>query len=59
MNFLLYNTIFDNIINIFLIVNTTITCVFSLKEFKSKEAFEESEPIKENKKLYLFKIIVI
>lgn len=59
MDFLLHNTIFDNIINIFIFINTMITCVFSFKEFKSKETVEDNEPIEENKSLHLFKIITI
>lgn len=59
MNFLLHNTIFDNIINIFIFINTIITFVFSFKEFKLKETTVNSEPIEENKKLYLFKVITI
>lgn len=59
MDFLLHNTIFDNIINIFLFINTIITCAFSFKEFKTKETLEENETIEENKKLHLFKRITI
>lgn len=58
MNFLLNNTIFDNIITFFLVINSIITGVLSFKELKEKEYKEDKEKV-DNKKLYLFKIITI
>lgn len=56
MNFLLYNTIFDNIITFFLLINSLITGILSFKEIKNEK--DEKEVI-DNKNIHLFKILTI
>ena len=59
MDFLLHNMIFDQIINFFIFINIMITCIFSFKEFKSKETTSNNESTEENKRIYLIKMIII
>ena len=60
MNFLLYNTIFDNIFSIFLIINGLITSLLTFNEIKDNEDSENKKDEKiDNKNIYLFKIITI
>ena len=59
MDFLLHNTIFDNIITIFLLINSLVTGLLSFKEIRNKKYENEEKEETDNKNIYLFKIITI